>query len=277
MANGYSLRDLVRRALDVAKTELSSLGEEATLEVRDERVTDIATRGDRAVSGALIDFFKEEGIPAVLVSEESGRLSLGSSPELLIAIDDIDGTDNFYRGRNILPYCTVLTVFRGTDPVFENALAAGIVEHRSGTMWSAEMGQGALVSSPSRRAAPARASTRAALDRRSLVVVDQYSAKERAGEISRLSETAWLKDFGSSALHLAGVASGLFDGFVNLRQKTHELGAGFVLIRESGGSLLDLDGRPLDTCRFEFDEVRGIVAAGTKELALAIIERLQQG
>jgi fructose-1,6-bisphosphatase/inositol monophosphatase family enzyme len=156
-----------------------------------------------------------------------------------------------------------------TAPIISSG--AGIVEHRSGRTWIAERGRGATLSMPGRGDRAAAASKRQRLDRRSLIVVDQYSARERAGELNRLAESAWVKDFGSSALHLAGVASSLFDGYVNLRHKAHELAAGYLLIGEAGGSLVDLEGRPLDERPYDFDAVTGIVAAGSRHLADALL------
>jgi myo-inositol-1(or 4)-monophosphatase len=155
-------------------------------------------------------------------------------------------------------------------------MAAGIIEHRSGTTWIAGRGQGSFLSAPGLAPRRVSASKRQALDRRSLIVVDQYSAKERAAELNGLAALAWLKDFGSSALHLAGVASGLFDGFVNLRHKAHELGAGYLLIAESGGRLVDLDGESLDERPYDFDDTIAVVAAGSRELAEAILECLRR-
>jgi myo-inositol-1(or 4)-monophosphatase len=267
--------ELVRLALELSRSALEGSGEEATLEIRDERSTDISTRGDRAVSRALIDFFRGRGFPAVVLSEESGRIDLCPEPEYLVAFDDIDGTDNFFRGRGLLPYCTVVSIFAGAHPKYGDSLAAGIVEHRSGRTWLAERGGGATVSMPGRAEVPAASSRRAALDRRSSVVVDLYSARERAEELGRLAGSAWLKDFGSSALHLAGVASGMFDGYANLRQKAHELGAGYLLVKEAGGILLDAEGRSLDGLAYDFDAVLGIVAAGTREMAALMLDSLR--
>lgn len=61
-------------ALYAAHQTLESLGEDGTEEVHDERVVDITTRGDRAVTQNLIDFFRKSNIPAVLYTEESGRV-----------------------------------------------------------------------------------------------------------------------------------------------------------------------------------------------------------
>jgi len=263
--------ELLEGALDVAMSTLSGLDEGATQEVHGGRVTDISTRGDLAVSQALIDYFKSADAGLVLLSEESGRIELSEKPQYLVSFDDIDGTDNFFRGRDILPYCTVVTIFEGRKPCYRDTLAAGIVEHRSGTRWLAERGAGASVSRRGLGPRRASSSARQVLDRRSLVVVDQYSAKDLAGRLNRLAELAWVKDFGSSALHLAGVASGLFDGFVNLRHKAHELAAGYLLIREAGGLLTELSGRALDDLPYDFDATLGVVAAGSEPLWRALL------
>ncbi len=266
--------ELLAGGLDVAVDTLAGLDEGATQEVHGGRVTDISTRGDLAVSQALIDYFKSTKASLVLLSEESGRIELSSKPQYLVSFDDIDGTDNFFRGRDILPYCTVISIFEGGQPAYKDTLAAGIVEHRSQTRWLAERGTGAIVYGRGLEGRKASSSKRQVLDRRSLVVVDQYSAKERVGELNRLAALAWVKDFGSSALHLAGAASGLFDGYVNLRHKSHELAAGYLLLREAGGVLTDLSGRELDEVPYDFDATMGVVAAGSESLSKALLECL---
>ena len=114
--NCAEARELAEGALSLAVKTLASLDDEATLEVRGGRVTDISTRADLAVSGALIDFFRKQDAKLVLLSEESGRIELCAHPRYLVAFDDLDGTDNFFRGRSILPYCTVVSVFDGASP-----------------------------------------------------------------------------------------------------------------------------------------------------------------
>ena len=125
-----------------AHATLDLLGDKGVSEVHDLHVTDISTTGDRTVSESLIRFFTEQRIPAVLYSEESGRLELVRNPRYTIAFDDIDGTDNYHRGRGILPYCTVVSIFDSPEPDFENMLVSGIIEHNSGRLWRAARGGG---------------------------------------------------------------------------------------------------------------------------------------
>jgi len=268
-APGDPLADVCRQALLLARQTLTEIGTAGRTEVRDAHVVDISTQGDRAVSAALIGLFEKQRLPAVLLSEETGRRQLHPHPRLTVAFDDIDGTDNYFRGRGLLPHCTVVTIFDSALPRFADACVAGIVEHNSGRLWLAQRGRGCTVD-----AAPARTSGRTGLDRRCLVAVDHYSSHGAIAQLDNWYSAAWIKDFGSSALHLAGVSSGLFDAYAGSAQKAHELGAGYLLIREAGGCLLDWHGRVLDDRSYDFDATWPVVAAATPALAQSLLDLL---
>jgi myo-inositol-1(or 4)-monophosphatase len=254
--------DIVKEGLLSSSRLLAKLGRGARQEVVDERTVDISTRGDRAVSAMLVEYFRKSGIPSALLSEESGEVPLSPRPEYTIVFDDIDGTDNYYRGEDILPYCTVIAILAGTRPTFSQTIAAGIIEHRSGTIWLAQRGGGTTVNGE-----PAAPSKRQLIDRRTVLAIDHYSAGSSMPALARLYGASWIKDFGSAALHLAGVSSGLFDGYISLRQKGHELAAGYLLISEAGGSITDLSGKSFADRPYEFSGIYEALACGNKVLA----------
>jgi myo-inositol-1(or 4)-monophosphatase len=259
-----------REALLLAHKTLQRLGDIGLTEVHGAHVTDISTRGDLAVSAALTQYFSSRQLPAVLLSEESGRQVLHPQPRLTIAFDDIDGTDNYFRGRGLLPYCTVVTILDHPEPCFSHAAAAGIIEHNSGRLWLAARGQGCLADGVAACVSP-----RQHLDRRALLVVDHYSSANEIAAFQGLYGISWIKDFGASALHLAGVSSGLFDAYAGSAQKAHELAAGYLLIREAGGCVIDWNGNQLDQQPYVFEGRYPIVAAGTPALAEAVLGHLQ--
>lgn len=263
---------ICREALDKAHRVLDSLRDGGISEVRGEHVTDISTKGDLAVSRALTGFFRERGIPAVLFSEESGRIELVKKPEYAIAIDDIDGSDNYHRGRGLLPYCTVVCIFDSPKPRFRDALAAGVIEHNSGRIWHAVRDKGCFLNG--RRV---KTSGRKVLDRRTSVIIDHYMCKEYISGLLDLYPLSWVKDFGSTALHLAGVGSGMFDAFLAPpMHQAHEIGAGYLLIKEAGGFLSSWRGKPLDRERYDFFGRYSIVAASTQELGRALLSRIRK-
>ncbi len=263
------ITQMCKDALYKAHTVLNTLGDKGIFEIYGKHVTDISTQGDMAVSNALREFFKEQNIPAVLYSEESGRTELTTNPKYTITFDDIDGTDNYHRGRGILPYCTVVTIFDSPEPNFENTLVTGILEHNSKNLWHALRNNGCYLNNTL-----INTSGRKNLDRRTLMIIDQYTSSADISKFLKIYPEAWIKDFGSAALHLAGVSSGLFDAYISPSQKAHELGAGYLLIKEAGGFLTDFNCNNLDKRRYEFDAKYPIIAASTPELGKVLLSKL---
>lgn len=268
--NMEQLTQICKDALYKAHSVLDTLSDRGIHEVHDEHVTDISTQGDMAVSEALTRFFKEQRIPAVLYSEESGRTELTRNPKYTITVDDIDGTDNYQRGRVILPYCTVVTIFDSPKPNFENVLISGIIEHNSKKLWHAVRDNGCYLDG-----SRVNTSGRKSLDRRTLVIIDHYIGGENISKFLKIYPVSWVKDFGSAAFHLAGVSNGLFDAYLSPSQKAHELGAGYLLIKEAGGFLTDWNGSSLDKTRYDFGGKYQIVAASTEELGKVLLSKLQ--
>ena len=263
------LIQICKDALYRAHIVLDALSDKGIREVYDEHVTDISTQGDIAISEALIKFFKEQRIPAILYSEESGRMELSENPKYTITFDEIDGTDNYHRGRGILPYCTVVTIFDSPEPNFENALVAGILEHNSKKLWHAVRNNGCFLNE-----IQVNTSGKKNLDRRTLVTIDHYISSKDVSKFLKIYTRSWVKDFSSAAFHLAGVSSGLFDAYLSPSQKAHELGAGYLLIKESGGFLVDWDGNKLDRKRYDFNAKYSIIAASTQELGKILLSEL---
>lgn len=201
-------------------------------------------------------------MPSVILSEESGQIRLSARLEYTVVFDNIDGTNNYYRGEGILPYCTVIAILGGIAPTFGDTIAAGIVEHRSGTLWLAQQGGGTTVN-----AIPTHASERRGLDRRTLIAVDHYASVGDLLRIEHIHRAAWVKDFGSAAMHLAGVASGMFDGYITTCQKGHEIAAEFLLIQEAGDCITNFSGKPFRDRVYNLSALYETVACGNECLA----------
>jgi myo-inositol-1(or 4)-monophosphatase len=256
-------------SLHKAKKVLDSLKDGGRAEINHERVEDISTEGDMAVSRNLIDFFKKSKIPAVLYSEEAGKIELAKNPEYTIAFDDIDGTGNYFRGRSILPHCTVVTIFDSVEPTFNDAVVAGVIEHNSDTIWNAIKGGGCFMNDQG-----VKTSGKEILDKKTKIAIDCYMGGNDISRLSDIFSDSWVSDFSTAALHLAGVGSGIFDAYISPKQKAHELGAGYLLIKEAGGYLTDWDGKCLGKTSYDFDSKYPVIAASTKELGKIILSKL---
>lgn len=264
------LMQVCKKALLTAHDILEKYGKKGMREVHNNHVSDITTEGDMAVSIKLINFFKEHKIPSVLYSEEAGKIKISKNPQFTITFDDIDGTDNYYRGRELLPHCTIVTIFDSVTPNFENALISGIIEHISGNIWHAIRNNGCFLNDKR-----VHTSKREKLDKRTLVIIDHYASHKNIDKLLNIYMKSWIKDFGSAAFHLAGISSGLFDAYISYSQKAHELGAGYLLIKEAGGFLQDICGDALDKVKYEFDKKYRIVAASTEKLGKNLLSKLK--
>ncbi|MEI6386646.1 MAG: inositol monophosphatase family protein [Spirochaetota bacterium] len=266
--------DIVLDLLKTAHRVALGFGDSDTEEVRDEHSTDISTKADRALSKAIIDRALALSPGCTLLTEEAGKIE--GEGEITIAVDDLDGTDNFFRARELLPWCSVVTIFKGRNPRFRDAVAAGIIEHRSGTIWAVSSSGASIERRADGVEKSLRTSRKAGLDRRTLVAFDHYSARGGVSRFSRLHEQCWVKDFGSSALHLALVAAGRIEAFVNPVHKGHELGAGYLLVTSAGGTVETLDGGELGDLPFDFNATYPVLVAASEDLSKAIRETIQK-
>jgi myo-inositol-1(or 4)-monophosphatase len=138
-------------------------------------------------------------------------------------------------------------------------------------VWLAERGKGATFNGT-----PARTSSRQHVDRRTLIAVDHYGSYSAMDQLASLHTTAWIKDFGSSALHLAGVSSGMFDAYVTSAQKGHEIAAGYLLISEAGGSVTSFKGKSIENDAYDFNATYEIAACATIDLGRAVLGLLSR-
>jgi myo-inositol-1(or 4)-monophosphatase len=83
-----------------------------------------------------------------------------------------------------------------------------------------------------------------------------------------MATTAGIRRPGSAALDLTDVACGRFDAFWELRLAPWDVAAGMLIVREAGGLVTDLDGRPAPVAH-------GAIVAGNPAMHAWLIEQLR--
>lgn len=164
-------------------------------------------------------------------------------------------------GKVLLPHCTVVCIFDSTEPKFEDALVAGIVEHQSGNLWHAVRGEGAYFNGKRIE------KKEMAANRTTLVAIDQLANADYIQRFRLIYENFWVRDFGSSAFHLASVSIGALGAFLSERNKAHELGAGYLLAKEGGRWISDLEGKSMDKVSYDFNSRYPVVMAYNEAIA----------
>lgn len=88
-------------------------------------------------------------------------------------------------------------------------------------------------------------------------------------------ERGWLRNPGSAAYEMALVASGTAVAYICGSQKNHELGAGYLLVKEAGGVAIDFEGREYQGHLYDFNAQTSIILAASRELGDALAARFR--
>jgi myo-inositol-1(or 4)-monophosphatase len=228
-----SLLPVAFQGADIA-AELMRTRRPATIREKDDRdlVSDVDLAIERQIRAHLADATPDIGF----LGEEEGQS--GSASGWLWTLDPIDGTSNYAHG---IPLCaTSLALLRDGRPVL------GVIDAPFlGQRYHAVQGQGAYADG-----SPITTSTTGRL-RDAVVAIGDYATGLRADHINeqRLALTVQLaprvhrlRMLGTAALDLAWVATGQLDASITLCNKPWDMAAGVILVREAGGTVVDMDG-----------------------------------
>jgi myo-inositol-1(or 4)-monophosphatase len=266
-------RGVLERSQATLKLQSVEIFKDIQYKTKDQAVSE----GDLAVSRAIIDYLKEQKFPGVLFDEEAGRIQLHPNPKYTIVTDPIDGTYNFVKGLGrFLPYTTIIGIFEGVgdDLKYKDVVCAGMVEHIGKNIWTAEKGKGCFCNNT-----PVITSGAKTLEYKSPVLVDfgpvPFDDEKVVPGIrklyEKLIEKTWVTNLSGAGYHLACVSSGIADAHVLHRQKPDEMTAGYLMINEAGGSVIDWEGKDWGDRNFRFGTQHPAIAGATKELALEIL------
>lgn len=281
--------DVVIKSLEIAYGAVLEKGDAGKKTVS--TAIDISTEADKIAGMAVIEYLKAIKFIGVVYTEEEGEVQLSKGGRYSVVMDDLDGTKNFKEGFGMLPYGCILGVFEGINPRFSDCVASGYLDFPSGNLFFAEKDKGAYLirkyASGGRIKERIKTSGRKTLTggESPTILIDIYELGSMAPHFAKYSERAWLGDLRASAAHVALIASGSADLFIqgdnafnpNKRKTAEEIGPGFLLIKEAGGSILMWSGRRIDG---EFvglgkKKTWHLIYAATEELAREFIKDMR--
>ena len=204
------------------------------LQVSRKGTADFVTSADIRADGILREELAHARPDYAFLTEESGAIA-GRENEHCWVIDPIDGTLNFLHGLPCFAVSVALC-WRG-EPV-----SGVIYDPVLDELFYAEKGKGAYLNDKRMRVS-ARASLGDAL------VAAAGSGRGRPqrarflGELAAIVErVAGVRHSGCSALNLAYLAAGRFDGYWERDLRAWDIAAGVLLVREAGGIVSEPDG-----------------------------------
>ena len=245
------------KAAEVIRAGAARLPE---LQWQTKSTADFVSDVDHAAERALAEVIRTRHSDALLIAEEFSPTATAGGGLVFVA-DPLDGTTNFLHG---FPWYAV-----SIAAMVDGELAAGaILNAATGELFTATAGGGA------RRAGQPISVSRITDAPRALIGTG-FPFKPGNPHTERyldllpriMLHTAGIRRAGAAALDLADVACGRFEGFWEMTLAPWDIAAGILLIREAGGIVTDLDGKPCPIAHTS-------VVAGNPAMHAWLLERL---
>lgn len=224
-------------AVELAQQAMKMVRESAhsPVEVLHKSPGDFASALDGKIEAVLKARIAKEFPDHGFLGEESGGTADAHRP--IWIVDPIDGSVNFVRGYP--QYSVSIALVRNGQPI-----AACVADPCRGEVFSAALGRGTFLNGERIHVATtsgfAHAIVATVFPKPNAPFMDDYMA--RLNRVMR--QVAGVRRAGSMALELAYLAAGRVDLFWERGMGAWDAAAGVLLIREAGGDVFTLDGKP---------------------------------
>lgn len=263
--NPAILADYLSAAIEAARVGAAELERwRGKFSIREKGRADLVTEADEASQKLVKELLLGRFPDHLFIGEED---SVGKSPEEVRpvadappawVVDPLDGTANY--AHDVPAYCVSIGLWHAGK-----AIVGVILDPRQNELFAAALGLGATLNGK-----PIRVS--AVPDVESGMISTGFPANYQK-QLRNLE--AWkkltahaqsLRRNGSTALSMAYVAAGRFDGYWAYDNYPWDVMAGAVLIAEAGGTLCTTDGTPFDPYRPDLIAGNPAVHAGLLKL-----------
>ncbi len=217
--------------------------------VKKKGAIDLVTDADIAAQKKIVSIISKN-FPRDEILAEEGAVHKKHIGRVWI-VDPLDGTTNF---AHRLPwFATSIGLFDGEEKL------GVIFDPIQNELYSVEKGQGAFLNgkkifvSKNREIIDSVLATGFPYDR------GEVAQKTVRSIGSLVGECQGVRRFGSAVLDLAFVARGGFDGFFEYKLFPWDVCVGILLVREAGGKVTGIDGKPADSFSTHFLATNGLV------------------
>ncbi len=213
------LNIMIKACEKASKVIIRDFGEVENLQVAKKGPRDFVTKTDKRVEEILIEEFSKAKKNYSFLTEESGKIENNDKDKVWI-IDPIDGTTNFLHG---IPHFAISIALK-----IDNEICSALIHDPiKNEIFFAEKNNGSYFNSHR-----IRVSSKSDIED-CLFSTDQESLKNIFPSLN-------MRCSGCSALDLAYVGSGRFDGFFLNKIKLWDIAAGMLIVKEAGGVINDI-------------------------------------
>ena len=227
MPASANLNLMKKSARKVGRQLVKDFREVENLQVSTKGPGDFVTRADREAERVLREELLGARPSYGFLGEETGETE-GEDPTRRWIVDPLDGTTNFLHG---LPHWAVSIALE-----HKGEIVAGVIfDPAKDEMFWAEKGAGAWMNE-SRMRVSGRSRMNEAVFATGMNTGGRDGVAAVFQDLARIGPaTAGVRRWGASALDLAYVAAGRFDGYWDRAVQPWDIAAGLVLVREAGG------------------------------------------
>ncbi len=228
---------------------------------------DISRKIDIIAEKTVLDYLKKINFECVVLGEECGRVELSPNPKGFIIMDAIDGSANAVRG---VPFFCCSLAF-ATEDKLSSVTDAVVTNLFSGEQYWAIKGNGAFLNN-----------TRINVSDKEPIyrIVGINTSGASRDLVKRLQpifeKNNHVRHFGANALEMAMFAQGLIDIYIDLRDKIRiqDIAAGYLLVKEAGGLILDANLKPLDS-DLSYQTRLSFISASNEKILKSVLEEIE--
>lgn len=228
---------------------------------------DISRNIDIVAEKTVLDFLKEVSFECIVLGEECGHVELSSNPKGYVIMDAIDGSANAVRG---VPFFCCSLAFATENKI--SSITDGVVtDLSSGEQYWASKGKGSFLNEQKIHVHENEPIYRIVGINLSGATPDQVKKLQPV-----LKSHNHTRHFGANALEMALFAKGLIDIFIDIRGKirVQDMAAGYLLIKEAGGLILDDKLEPLDG-DLSYQTRLSFIAAANKKILNDVFQEIK--
>ncbi|HWQ17480.1 MAG TPA: inositol monophosphatase [Sulfolobales archaeon] len=227
---------------------------------------DDTRRIDKAVEDHILEEIRSKGVNALVITEETGSLMIGSGePEYIFLLDPLDGSINYVAD---IPYCSVsLAALPYRVRASLSDVAVGVVaEIFRDRSYSFLKGLGAYVNDEPAYGLVSEGPS---------VILAYFEEPDLVGRIHKL----WFKlgkpkirSLGSASLDIINVSMGRFRAFIDLRGRLRniDVAAAIGFARELGAFVIDDRGDEIDIPADRLSRIGSIIVSREKSVIDAV-------
>ncbi|SVC82684.1 uncharacterized protein METZ01_LOCUS335538, partial [marine metagenome] len=217
-----NLNIMIKASEKASKVLIRDFGEVEKLQVSTKGPFDFVSNADIKAEKIIIEELNKSKRNYSIICEESGN-KINDDKNNFWIIDPIDGTNNFLHG---IPHFAITIALKSNNEIVSGITYDPIKDE----MFYAEKNNGAYFNNQ-----------RIRVSKKNNLENCLFGTGDNGIKEVKVKKNIKIRNFGSSALDMAYVASGRLDGYFQKNLNIWDIAAGILLVKEAGGIVNNID------------------------------------